>query len=542
MITDLDHEASLEPGRVGSKSAMLAKARRAGLPVLPGFVIETSASLAHMGIGARELRSRGSGGARLAMVDEPLPDPEAVVAAGRALAGSLVARSSTAHEESGEWAGAFTSYVDIAPEHLPKAIVGCWASAFSVDALGRQQAAGVAPGSIAMAVLAQPALDPIAGGTAELGIDGTIVVTGVSGPPAPLLQGWVKGMVAHKPPQRAWEGDELVDLVGVNALEETGAALERANTEMGANRCEWACAEGLWILQLGRVPPIRPSPPRRASRPPSDLIPVVRAVVAAPGALGELLVLPWAIAGLPETGPDHHAADGDLVAQAMELSRSLTSDVWGLPPDAASAAAAACLERLRGPEPESALEMIRGLRPPEEGMAGSLLDLVASLRARLVDAGVPDLVSAWHTSLTDAANAVAGLRIEPRSRVGLSRWEPLVADVVLAHGTIHRGQPASGGVGAGIGAHVTVPGEAVRLPPRSVVTAPNAIPNLSQLMWDAAGLVTDGGSPAAHVFESARSLGVPAVSGVDAGQDTAQIVAVDGDEGVVACLPLHEGR
>jgi phosphoenolpyruvate-protein kinase (PTS system EI component) len=64
------------------------------------------------------------------------------------------------------------------------------------------------------------------------------------------------------------------------------------------------------------------------------------------------------------------------------------------------------------------------------------------------------------------------------------------------------------------------------------------VPHLSQLIWDAAGLVTDGGSAAAHVFESARSLGVPAVCGVDPGGDLDQIVAVDGYSGVVATLPL----
>jgi pyruvate,water dikinase len=71
-----------------------------------------------------------------------------------------------------------------------------------------------------------------------------------------------------------------------------------------------------------------------------------------------------------------------------------------------------------------------------------------------------------------------------------------------------------------------------------VVTAPQAQPHLSQLIWEAAGLVTDLGSPMAHVFETARSLGVPAVCGVDLGPEAGEIVAVDGYSGVVAVVPV----
>jgi phosphoenolpyruvate-protein kinase (PTS system EI component) len=57
------------------------------------------------------------------------------------------------------------------------------------------------------------------------------------------------------------------------------------------------------------------------------------------------------------------------------------------------------------------------------------------------------------------------------------------------------------------------------------------------LLWDAAGIVTATGSPSAHLYESARALGIPAVSGVNvpAGE---RIVAIDGDSGLVASLVL----
>jgi phosphocarrier protein FPr len=73
--------------------------------------------------------------------------------------------------------------------------------------------------------------------------------------------------------------------------------------------------------------------------------------------------------------------------------------------------------------------------------------------------------------------------------------------------------------------------------PRQVVVAPLPVPALSSLLWDAAGLVTTGGSAGAHLIEVARSLGVPAVVQCDGlrpdvvSPDT--VIAVDGDRGQV---------
>jgi hypothetical protein len=162
---------------------------------------------------------------------------------------------------------------------------------------------------------------------------------------------------------------------------------------------------------------------------------------------------------------------------------------------------------------------------------------------RLVDMGaVTDARSAWHLSPAEVRKALRGESVAAPTRIGVGHWEPVVAAVVLDHGTTHRGFPAAGGIGAGVRFDTAPTPDSGNPPHRSVVTAPHAVPYLSQLIWDAAGLVTDGGSTAAHVFESARSLGVPAVCGVDPGGDLDQIVAVDGYSGVVATLPLSIGR
>jgi phosphoenolpyruvate-protein kinase (PTS system EI component) len=58
------------------------------------------------------------------------------------------------------------------------------------------------------------------------------------------------------------------------------------------------------------------------------------------------------------------------------------------------------------------------------------------------------------------------------------------------------------------------------------------------LLWDAAGLVTATGSPSAHLYESARALGIPAVSGVEVPVGD-RIVAIDGNTGLVASLALN---
>ena len=538
MILDLDHEASLDPGRVGAKAAWLAMARRVGLPVLPGLVVERSVSTRHMALGAATLASRGSGGARLAVSGEPLDIADDLVAGAARLGDHLVARSSTALEGSGEWSGAFTSYLDLAPSELPKAVAGCWASAFSVDALERQRSASIEPGSFTMAVLVQPALDPAAGGTALLDETGTVVVHGVKGSPAPLLQGWSGGHEARTS-DAGWVGDDLIELVGVPALDEIALQLRKARESLGANQCEWALDGTIWFLQLAdHKPPLDISgPDRRHVEADRGLVPVVRVVARVPGRLGEELILPWALAGLPHTEPVAVAPDPDL-SLAARLRDELVSQVWDMPVGPALAAARECMVELRGPTPRQALGRIQDLLPPHPETAARLLALVEAIRAFMVERGVVrDTAAAWHLGLPQVEAVLAGPTAAPVSRFGVGRWEPFLASVTLALGDRRQGTPASPGFGAGIRSHVTHP-ESGHFPTRGIITSPQPIPNLAPLLWDAAGLVTATGSPAAHLFESARALGVPAVCGLEL-DEADQIVAVDGHAGVVATLSLN---
>ena len=510
MIHDLDLEAALDPARVGAKAAWLAMGRRAGLPVLPGLVVDTADSLAHLRLGAEKMATRGSGGARLALSAESVPFADELVERGARLGDILVARSSTVIESSGEWSGAFTSYLDLSPTDLPRAVTGCWASAFSVAALERQEAAGIEPGSFPMAVLIQPTVDPVAGGTATIAEDGSIVVIGVKASPAALLQGWSPGLEAARNGSGAWAGDDLVDLLGVDTLDEIANTLSRARDTLGANRCEWALEGRVWLMQLGETEV--PVQPLNTQSPPADprLLPIARLAVRAGSRLGEELILPWALGGLPDDEPYVGNLPEDGNARAYQMRDNLVTQVWGLPVEGALDAARSCMTTLLGPDPLPALEVVGNLRPPDPEPALALWALVQRLE-----------------------------RDDPAPRRGIGRWEPFVASVVLGAGTRQQGTGASPGIGAGISVgRYPLNGSGANYRPRAVIIASQPIPNLAPLLWDAAGLVTDSGSPAAHLFESARALRVPAVCGVSIPPGE-QIVAVDGHRGVVSTVPLR---
>jgi phosphoenolpyruvate-protein kinase (PTS system EI component) len=62
------------------------------------------------------------------------------------------------------------------------------------------------------------------------------------------------------------------------------------------------------------------------------------------------------------------------------------------------------------------------------------------------------------------------------------------------------------------------------------------VPQLASLLWEAAGLVARTGSEGAHLFEVARSLGLPSVIGVDPGAADDRVIAVNGNDGTVSVL------
>ena len=130
-------------------------------------------------------------------------------------------------------------------------------------------------------------------------------------------------------------------------------------------------------------------------------------------------------------------------------------------------------------------------------------------------------------------------------RVGFDRWEPFDAAVIMSNGRSASGTSASPGIGAGRMCYITDQASMSTFRPRDVVVAARPLPSLAQLLWDAAAVVTTGGSPAAHLFESARALAIPAVCAVHldealegdlAGLSGKRSMAVNGHDGTVHAM------
>jgi len=549
LVLDLDDERSLDPSVSGAKAAWLAYARSAGLPVLPGRVVTTAASRPAMALGAETMRERGSGGARLVVTRMDL-DPELLggLEAAADVAPELVVRSSSLLEGGGEWAGAFTSYVGVGPDDVPLAVRGCWASAFSVHTLERYEVAGIVPGSTPMAVLIQPLLLAAFGGTARLdGEDVSIVA--VAGSPAALLQGWEPGATARVAVDGTVAGP-AAQLVGESTLRRIAAELRRAADAVGASTCEWALDtdDGITLLQVGRSPVTADS---QLEVHPDLALPAAARIASLtrrfPGPIGEELVLPWAVSilGDPPQPSDVGVPVERLVDEIVMRSEMLAAAVWGRPPLEARREAAAVLSGLRGQEPGAALARIGGLAPADEGRAAELLGVLEAAREALVEAGaVSRSELAWHIGVEEARRILAGdMDPLPRRRFGFGVWEPFNAAVVLGTGERLPGVAAVPGVGCGRLRFLRDTGGMTRFVARDVVVARYPLPNWAQLLWDAAAVVTLGGGPGAHLFESARALAIPAVCGVHL-EDTLGMpleeadgryaIAVDGTNGIVA--------
>ncbi len=168
-----------------SRRPGLAAAVNAGLPVLPGWVLPLEASAAAIVAGARALETAGPPRAYLAAMETVVPAglDEALVSLRRPRTRSgegtepggeppdderLVVRSRPILDDDGRWSGAFASYLGIEEGDLPTAVRGCWASAFSSDALGRCGEAGVDVDTVRIGVLVQPFVTFDAGGTARI--------------------------------------------------------------------------------------------------------------------------------------------------------------------------------------------------------------------------------------------------------------------------------------------------------------------------------------------------------------------------------------
>lgn len=545
-LLDLDDPA-VAVEAVGAKALRLARARRAGLPALPGFVVPAQMAETALRTGAEALARGGSGAARLAVSDVAL-DPALVRdlrAAAQRLGSALVVRSSSPHEADAAWAGAFTSYLGVGPDDLDVAVRGCWASVFSPTALDRRDALELPVEQLGMAVLVQPEVVAEAGGTARCEADGSVTVTSVRGSPAPLLAGWAPGAVCHVAADGAVDG---ADPSLPPSLPGAVADLARdVRDALGHGLVEWAARDGGVVLLQSQ--PLADAPPR-AERP--ALTPglhvgvclrVARLVSRFPGPLAADLVLPWAVAlpAPPEARTDPGGNPAAMLAEVRALARELTLQTWR---DLARAADA--LARLRGLEPGST-GPLASAREPDATRGGRALGLLAGLAEHLAATGVlrtpGDL---WRLSTPHLQTLVAGARpsarrypVGPSHRLPPEPWGPFVHAVVSATGRQAQGTPSAPGAAAGV-AHVLATGSGGAPPvPGRVLVADRPLPSLAALLWNAAGLVTAGGSPGAHLLEVAQSLGVPAVTGcrLDGLLDGRTLLAVDGDGGTVAAVP-----
>jgi hypothetical protein len=538
---------ALDPEVAGHKAARLAGALRAGLPVPDGFVVPTEVSRPALLLGSRLLEDGGSGKARLAIAAMELEAPlvAELEEAGRALGGRLAVRSSTPVEVSSDWAGAFSSYLEIRPEEMAVALRGCWASAFTVDALGRAERAGVTPGTIPIAALVQAELEPAAGGKAELDGEGAVVVTGTTGSPAALMSGWERGWRARVGPNGV-EGD--ADVVGVASLGELAKLTRALQRATGDDLLEWIWSgDRAFVVQCGRRSRPPEAPPRTL---PHGLTwemtrRVARLVVRFSGPLSDELVLPWALGldVIPEAEPVSALKDaGSALAEAEILAGRLAADTWGLPPVRAMRVARSAIGTLRGPSPGTALGRLEDLRPAELTSIRRLLATLGGIADVLVLGDViPFRDSLWSLSLPEVRRAVTkGAPTHLRSsRSGPGPWEPFLFGVTSAFGDHLEGISASPGMAAGPLQPVADPEIRPGPAPRTVLAIDVPIPRMAPLLWEASGLVCAGGGPAAHLFDVARSLGVPALADCDhRGVPEGALVAVDGAAGSARWLEL----
>jgi hypothetical protein len=148
---------------------------------------------------------------------------------------------------------------------------------------------------------------------------------------------------------------------------------------------------------------------------------------------------------------------------------------------------------------------------------------------------LPDPDSIWRVSTQQLRVAIDAGR-PPVASIGHARWEPFVAEVLLEDGVGSEGIGVTDGVGAGRIHALGGPGGGDPAP-RAVLAVAGPHPQIAPLLWRCSALVASGGSPAAHLFEVASSLGVPAVIGVDLRPLYGAPAVVDGGNGIVATLP-----
>jgi phosphoenolpyruvate synthase/pyruvate phosphate dikinase len=374
----LDDPAATEVASVGAKAAALARARRAGLPVLPGHVLPVVAGRAALRAGCAALARGGSGAARRAALATPVDEAlsERLSALVDRLGGRVIVRSSSPLEADHRWSGAFSSLNEIGPADIAVAVRSCWASAFAVDPLERLERCGLDPERLGLAVLVQPEFVPDAGGTARV-VGDDVHVTGVQGHPGALLSGWADGATAT----------ELGALVGESVVTRAARLATAVRDQIGDDTIEWAAAGGVVsLLQSSRAPsPVEIPAASRPDRTEGDIASLV--LVKGRRVAGTMSVLGDAAGRLRYVRPHERApgagdilvCDRPLPAFAPLLFGAQAVVTLGGPDDSHLAAVARSLGvpmLVRAP-----VERVTG--PAEEINAAGWLGVVDSARGEL---------------------------------------------------------------------------------------------------------------------------------------------------------------
>jgi hypothetical protein len=277
------------------------------------------------------------------------------------------------------------------------------------------------------------------------------------------------------------------------------------------------------------------------------------------GPLAEEVVLPWA---LPAVGADEivealesfdtpstRVADPlEAITELRQIADDLAMGAWGVTPDQARRRVSEIARRVRAGDVAQALGTLdAAAQRPRSEEVDRLLAVVDGLGRLLQARGVlPVAELVWQLDLDELERVVGelqstnceGVAVRPTLRGGPDRWEPFLVETTFGQATVHRGTPINGGVGAGR-LHAIADLRGIGRPaPRSILAAPAPLPHLAPLLWHCAGFVARTGSAGAHLFEVARSLGVPAVVGLDLGAlgPPGSLAAIDGATGEVAVL------
>jgi len=265
-LLSLDDPLATDAEAAGAKAAALARARAAGLPALPGSVLPVAAGARAMRIGRAALAAHGVARRAVSATELGAVLAERLRIAVDRLGGRVIVRSSSPLEADPRWAGAFSSLNEVDRDGVCAAVRSCWASAFAPDPLERLEGCGLDPRRLELAVLIQPELQPVAGGTAQVLSDG-VRITGIRGHPGALLTGWAEGATALIGPGRT-DADGLVEQVGQLTVARVVELALAVHAALGDDVIEWAAAPEINLLQSGRSTPSPTRPPPTVSRVP----------------------------------------------------------------------------------------------------------------------------------------------------------------------------------------------------------------------------------------------------------------------------------